>query len=149
MRAVLFTVFALVLALTAVATTVAAGEPAPPPYRVIVHPNNPISSVDRQFLADAFLKKVKRWPNREVIRPADLFLRDGTRKEFTKGVLGRSVDAVKAYWQQQIFSGRDIPPPAFEDGEKVVAFVLKHEGAVGYVSGTVSLGGAKVVRVSK
>jgi ABC-type phosphate transport system substrate-binding protein len=149
MRAFVLFVLALLLALTAVAPTLAADEPPAPPYRVIVHPTNPVSSVDRQFLADAFLKKVKRWPGDEVIRPADLLLRDATRKEFTKRVLSRSIDAVKAYWQQQIFSGRDVPPPEFEDQAKVIAYVLKHPGAVGYISGTGSLAGAKVVRVGR
>jgi ABC-type phosphate transport system substrate-binding protein len=149
MRPLLFAVLALVLTLTAVATRVAADEPSVPSYRVIVHPSNPLPSVGRQFLADVFLKKVKRWPDGDVIRPADLPLRNGTRKEFTGGVLGRSVDAVKAYWQQQIFSGRDVPPPELEDESKVVAFVLKHPSAVGYVSGTANLGGSKVVRVGR
>ena len=41
-------------------------------FVVIVHPGNPVTSVDRKFLADAFLKKVTRWPDERVIRPADL-----------------------------------------------------------------------------
>ncbi len=149
MRALFSTVFALVLALTAFATTVAAGEPAPPPYRVVVHPSNPLSSADRQFLSDAFLKKIKRWPSGAAIRPVDLPLRDGTRRQFSKGVLDRSVDAVRAYWQQQIFSGRDVPPPGLEDEAKVVAYVLQHEGAVGYVSATANTSGSKVLRVAR
>ena len=37
------------------------------------------------------------------------------------------------YWQQRIFSGRDVPPPEFELDREVVEYVLKHAGAIGYV----------------
>jgi ABC-type phosphate transport system substrate-binding protein len=136
----------LLLALTGVASMVSAEQPQhSPPYRIIVHPNNPVTQLDQVFLQDAFLKKVRHWPGKQTIRPADLTPRSSTRSRFSKEVLGRSVQAVKAYWQQRIFSGRDVPPPEFDSDAKVVAYVLSHEGAVGYVSGTADLGGSKVV----
>jgi len=62
-------------------------------------------------------------------------------------VLKRSVEAVKGYWQQRIFSGHDVPPPEFDSDDDVVKYVLKHEGAVGYVSGNANLNGSKVLTV--
>jgi hypothetical protein len=62
-------------------------------------------------------------------------------------VLKRSVLVVKTYWQQRIFSGRGIPPPELDSDALVVEYVLKHRGAVGYVSGVCELGGAKVLTV--
>jgi hypothetical protein len=64
-------------------------------------------------------------------------------------VLRKSVEAVKAYWQQRIFSGRDVPPPQFDRDDRVVAYVLEHEGAVGYVSGDTDLRGSKVVPITR
>jgi hypothetical protein len=54
---------------------------------------------------------------------------------------------VKAYWQQRIFSGRDVPPPEFATDQEVVAYVLAHEGAVGYVSPGAELRGLQVVAI--
>ena len=62
-------------------------------------------------------------------------------------MLKRSVEAVKGYWQQRIFSGRDVPPPELETDDEVVRYVLKHEGAVGYVSGSADARRRKVVSV--
>jgi ABC-type phosphate transport system substrate-binding protein len=152
MRALRLVIVTLLLALTGLAATVSAEQPAspvPPPYRVIVHPRNPITSVDSAFLRDAFLKKTTRWPNDKTMHPADLAARASARTKFSEEVLRRSVAAVIAYWQQQIFSGRGVPPPEFESDEKVVAYVLKHEGAVGYVSGTAKLGAAKPISVNR
>jgi len=121
---------------------------APPPvYVVIVHPSNPTTSADRKFLEDAFLKKTTRWDHGEVIRPVDQVPDSPVRRKFSEEVLRRSVAAVRSYWQQLIFSGRDVPPPELASDEDVVKYVLKYPGAVGYVSGSADTNGAKIVSV--
>jgi hypothetical protein len=52
---------------------------------------------------------------------------------------------VKSYWQQMVFSGRSVPPPEMDSEDQVVAFVLKNRGAVGYVSATTNVLGAKIL----
>jgi ABC-type phosphate transport system substrate-binding protein len=122
---------------------------APPPvYVVIVHPSNPTASVDRKFLEEAFLKKTTRWDHGEVIRPVDQVPDSPVRRQFSDEVLRRSVAAVRSYWQQMIFSGRDVPPPELTSDEEVVKYVLKYPGAVGYVSGSADSNGAKIVSVN-
>ena len=140
---------ALIVALSALCATVFGQQrpSTPPPYQVIVHPRNAVASVERKFLEDAFLKKISAWPNDDVIRPADLASDSPVRRVFSHDILNRSVEAVKGYWQQRIFSGRDVPPPEFQRDEDVVQFVLKHEGAVAYVSGTANVDGCKVLGV--
>jgi len=139
---------ACLLALTALCATVFAEQhPTAPVYVVIVNPGSQAAAVDRQFLEDAFLKKVTTWPNGEVIRPVDLAPDSPVRARFTHDVLNRTVEAVKGYWQQRIFSGRDVPPPEFAVDDDVVKFVLKHTGGLGYVSGGASVGDAKTVAV--
>jgi ABC-type phosphate transport system substrate-binding protein len=116
-------------------------------FHVIVNPDSATSAIDRKFLADAFLKKVTRWPNDELIRPVDQGPSSGARHAFSEGVLKRSVAAVKSYWQQMVFSGGGVPPPELDNEGDVVKFVLKNRGAVGYVSVGVNLQGAKIVTV--
>jgi ABC-type phosphate transport system substrate-binding protein len=144
-----FPILALTVALVASALSlnVSAEPRAAPLYQVIVNPSNPTVTLDRSFLEDAFLKKISHWPSDQVIRPVDLESGSRTRRAFSEYVLRRAVDAVKGYWQQRIFSGRDVPPPELDTDDDVIKYVLKYEGAVGYVSGTAGLNGTKVVTV--
>ncbi|HET6148540.1 MAG TPA: hypothetical protein VFH68_13485 [Polyangia bacterium] len=116
-------------------------------FQMIVHPSNPATAVDRRFVVDAFLKKVSRWPNDEVIWPADLDGDSPVRRRFSEQVLRRSVASVKTYWQQLVFSGRDVPPPELDNDWQVVRYVLKHPGAIAYISSGASLEGTKILKV--
>lgn len=130
----------------AVATAHAApGTVAPPPFHLIVNPTNPASTVDRAFVAQAFLKKVRHWPDGQTILPVDLARDSTVRRQWSLDLLGRSVEAVKNYWQQLIFAGRDLPPPELPSDTEVVTYVLHNPGAIGYVSGVAPLHGAKVL----
>jgi hypothetical protein len=140
-------IVALALALVASATLFAQESATGDAYRVIVHPGNALSSVDRQLLDDAFLKKVRTWPGGEIIRPVDLPLPSAVRRRFSQEVLRRSVEAIRSYWNQRIFSGRDLPPPELASDREVTRYVLRHPGAVGYVSADAALGGAKAIAV--
>lgn len=119
----------------------------PPPFVVIVNAQNPTTAVDRKFVADAFLKKIARWDQRDVIRPVDQPQDSAVRRHFTELFLKRSVPAVRRYWQQLIFSGRDVPPPELDDDAAVVSYVMKYRGAIGYVSPGADVQGVKVISV--
>jgi ABC-type phosphate transport system substrate-binding protein len=120
---------------------------APAPYELIVNPSNGETALDRKFVEDAFLKKVTRWSNDAAIHPVDLPPSSPVRRAFSEQVLHRSVDAVKGYWQQRIFSGRDVPPPELGNDEEAIDYVLKHEGAIGYVAGSANLRGCRIASV--
>lgn len=125
-----------------------ASEPASagelPDLRLIVHPSNPVQAAERSFVADAFLKKVTRWGGGgEVIRPVDLRVDSTVRRRFSEAVLKRSVAAVRSYWQQRIFSGRDVPPLELDSEDAVVRFVAQSPGALGYVSSAAKLVGVR------
>ena len=119
----------------------------PPAFIVIVNAENRNVALDRELVADAFLKKTTRWPNGDVIKPVDLPGSSPVRERFSDAVLKRSVAAVKSYWQQMIFSGRDVPPIEVATDDEVIKFVGAHTGAIGYVSGTAHLGDTKAVTV--
>lgn len=116
-------------------------------YQIIRNPDNPIDAVDRQFLEDAFLKKKTVWPDGAGIRPVDLAPASVARRQFSDDVLRRPVDAIRSYWQQRIFAGRELPPPELGTDAEVVRFVLRERGAVGYVSNGAALNGAKPLNV--
>lgn len=138
----------LPLAFVALALMVPSRAPsAPSAYVVIIHPDNPMQSLDRRELSDLFLKRVTIWPNDEAVRPIDQLSTSEVRRSFVTDVLKRSVSAVRSYWQQILFSGRGLPPPELESDEAVIEYVLRYRGAVGYVSPHAQLGEAKVLRV--
>jgi hypothetical protein len=66
---------------------------------------------------------------------------------FSETVLARHVAAVRSYWQQQIFSGRDVPPVEKKNDAEVLEYVRTNRGAVGYVSEASPASGVKVVEV--
>lgn len=118
-----------------------------PTFRLIVHPSNALRAAPAEWLSDVFLKKVTRWPEGEVARPVDQKPSSALRRAFSERVLRRSVGAVRSYWQQRIFSGRDVPPPELDSDDAVVAFVAKYPGAIGYVSVAAKLAGVRELSV--
>jgi hypothetical protein len=129
--------------------------PSPRPLRassareffIVVNAKNPLGAVSRAFLVDAFLKKIAEWPSGARIRPVDQHADAPVRKSFTNAVLNRTVTAVRRYWQQRIFSGRDLPPPELASDEAVLRFVAGHPGGIGYVSTAAKLEGTKLVDI--
>ena len=124
-----------------------AGAEGPQTYQVIVHEKSAASSVSRTLLADIFLKKVTRWEGGERAVPVDLRPSSAVRQAFSVDVLKRPVGAVRNYWTQRIFAGRELPPPELESDEAVVRFVTNNPGAVGYVSAAAALGATKRIEV--
>lgn len=115
------------------------------PYRVVVNERNPIESVHREFLARAFLRKTREWPDGSLIRPVDLRASSPERQAFSAAVLLRSVGAVRRYWQQAIFSGIKVPPPELVSSEDALLYVQRYRGAVAYISTGIEPTGVKVI----
>lgn len=136
---------ALGIALAAqLALAAAAGDD----YKVVVNPDNPIGAIDRRFLRDAFLRKASDWNGGAEIRPIDLATRFAARERFVHDVLNKTPAQLKSYWNQQIFSGKGVPPPEAESTTEVIDYVLANPGAVGYLPANVDAGRAKVIKVN-
>jgi len=119
------------VALLALAPALAAGGEGG--FLVVAHPSVKLESVSRDQLSRLFLKKETRWPDGAgvlVVEPAD----PAVRKAFATGVHGKSLGALRSYWNQMIFSGRDVPPVEKPSDEAVLDYVRQHPGAIGYAS---------------
>jgi hypothetical protein len=141
-----------VLRLLPLAPLLSLGRPSPTRardggYQIIVHPSNPARELSRSFLRDAFMKRNPQWTHGPAMRPVDLSGRAPARELFSREVLERSVAEIKRFWQQQIFSGKGVPPPELESEVEVAAFVLKHAGGIGYLPAGTDLRGTRVVTV--
>ncbi len=116
-------------------------------YKLIVNTSNSVSSLSRGEVARIFLKKSTRFPNGRGASPVDLSVNSPVRDSFSKDVQGKSASAVDAYWQQQIFSGKDIPPPQKSEAA-AIDFVRSNEDAIAYVSAGADTSGVKVINVT-
>ncbi len=116
-------------------------------FKIIVHPGVQETSLTKVALKQIFLKKTTQWSNGQWIKPIDQKKSSTVRRAFTKAVHGRSVSAIKNYWQQRIFSGRGVPPLEKPSDAQIVSYVLSHPGAIGYVSVGTPTGKAKVTTI--
>ena len=108
-------------------------------YIVIVNDANVVSALSTEEVSKIFFKKAQRWSNGVDVVAVDQPENAAVREAFSVAVHGKSVGAVRAYWQQQIFSGRAVPPAEKASDEQVVAFVRSTPGAIGYVSAGATL----------
>ena len=139
----------LPLSLLAVLALAAAAGPAraESSYRVIVNSASGVSALSAADVSAYFLKTKTKWESGAKVLPVDLADDAKAREDFSEGILRRSVAAVKAYWQQQIFSGRALPPPELKDDAAVTAYVKANEGAIGYVSSSADVADVKVLEI--
>lgn len=116
-------------------------------FKVIVNNANGKSSLAKKDLSQLFMKKTPQWSDGTPVVAVDQTEKSAVREKFTQEVHGKSVSAVKSYWQQQIFSGRDVPPVEKSSDAQVIAFVRQNAGAIGYVAEGADTAGVKVVAV--
>jgi ABC-type phosphate transport system substrate-binding protein len=138
-----------VLAITVLLSVLLVTSPraADEQYKVIVHPKNPVTELESDFVRNVYLKKAKSWGDGSTARPIDLPAKQAVRVRFTKDVLRKTPSQLKNYWNQQIFSGKAMPPPEAASPADVIAYVLANPGAIGYLPADVDAGGAKVVGI--
>jgi len=139
---------AILPALSLVAFTGAkAVEPPEFPFSVIVHSSNAETSLTKREVSDFFLKKLTKWKDGRSVVPIDLVEDSRIRISFSRAIHGRQVFAIKSYWQQQIFSGRAVPPREMDSEEEIVHFVARSQGAIAYVSTTTPLKDVKILKI--
>ena len=116
-------------------------------YKVIVNNANGKSALAKKEVAQLFMKKTPQWSDGTPVVAVDQTDKSTVRERFTLEIHGKSVSAVKSYWQQQIFSGRDVPPVEKSSDAQVLAFVKQNAGAIGYVAESADTAGVKVIAI--
>ncbi len=141
-------VFAAACAAGLAACPASAQARAADEVRVIVNPATPVTSLPREQVSRLFLRKVARWDGGAPVLPVDLAETAPARDAFSRAVHRRTVAMITGYWQRQIFSGRQLPPPDRASEADVVAYVRATPGAIGYVSAAADLRGVRVLTVT-
>lgn len=128
-------------------TVLATSAHAQTGFRVIVNPANPVTSLRESELSRLFLKKTVSWPTGAPVAAVDQDRTSSVRRAFSLEVHAKDPDAIVAFWQTMVFSGRDMPPPVKGSDASVLEFVRSNPGAIGYVSEGADLAGVKPVAV--
>ncbi len=114
-------------------------------FKIIVNPDNQITTISAKDASDYFLKKETKWANGKTVVPVDLSAKSSVREDFSTTIHGKSVAAIKSYWQQFVFAGKGTPPIEKATDAEVVDFVKKNPGAIGYISASANVSGVKVI----
>ena len=118
------------------------------PFVIVVHESNPTTSISRDELSRIFLKKITVWRTKRPVTVVDQRESAKVREQFTRTVHRREVSSVASFWQQQIFSGRAVPPAQRTSDADVMSFVANNPDAIGYVNAGATLApGVKAVVV--
>jgi ABC-type phosphate transport system substrate-binding protein len=121
-----------------------------PPFVAIVNESNPVTAITKARLSQIFLKRLRTWDDGAPIEPVDLEEGSAVRTAFSKAVHDRSTAAIKAYWEEQVFSGAESPPVEMASETDVITYVRSHVRAIGYVSPSAVAGvtGVRVVEIA-
>ena len=117
-------------------------------FKLIVNADQKTQRLSKDEVSRIFLKKVTRWDSGTEIRVVQPKVDSVVRHSFDPAVHKLPPAAVRAYWAQMVFSGRDVPPVEKANDEAIIDFVRDNPGAIGVVSEGASLGGGvKVLEV--
>ncbi len=101
---------------------------------IVVHPSNPVTALSQADVMRLFTGKTKTFPGTATAVPVGL--KDGRpeKQAFDSQVLNKTSNQVRAFWAQQIFTGRGTPPREFDTPAALKAHVATHPEAIGYLS---------------
>jgi len=116
-------------------------------YKVIGNATTVPQSIAKKDLERIFLKRKKTLSNGQKAFPADLRNDSASKQKFCAEVLNKSLKEVDSYWQGQVFSGKEAPPPTMSSDREMITYVSRTPGAIGYVSSSASIEGVEVVNV--
>ena len=118
-------------------------------YQVVVNASVPAGSLSKKEVSAFFMGTKGSWPGGQSVEAVDLVEGSSVRASFSDAVIGRAVEAVKAYWLKEIYSGRKVPPPEVGSDQEVLDFVKTHPGGIGYVAaGAAVPDGVKVLEIA-
>ncbi|QHJ12682.1 hypothetical protein FX988_02940 [Paraglaciecola mesophila] len=98
---------------------------------IIVVANTADKSIElnRQQVRNLFMGGIMPYDLKAIALPPE----NHTRVLFNTKIVGLTESRIQSYWAQMRFTGRKKAPKEVEDEMSVLAYLLSHEGAVGYL----------------
>lgn len=112
---------------------------------VIVHPDNPSTSLDPSEISRIYLGKSKKFPNGSSVIPIDQSDSAAIRDSFLSSVMEKSASQVKSYWSKRIFTGKGTPPKQVASSAEMKELVASNPATIGYIDASEVDASVKVV----
>jgi hypothetical protein len=112
---------------------------------VIVNPGNPVASLSRDQVVDIYLGRQLNFSNGNTALPIDLPPDAALRSGFYRGLVGKSVAQINAYWARLLFTGRATPPRVLSGVPAILKSVRENRDAIAYVNSDDVDGKVKIV----
>ena len=109
------------------------GPPAHADMVVIVHPANPVGTLDRAAVADLYRGRNSQFPDGTHALVFDLAGSQLDRERFFTLLNGMSIARLNTYWSRLMFGGQMQPPTRLPDTATMLSVVGNNRGAIGYV----------------
>jgi ABC-type phosphate transport system substrate-binding protein len=104
-----------------------------PEVLVITNQDTQISSLKKKEIKDIFTGKRSRWNGSGKIIIATL--QDSkVHQEFLREFVKKTPSQFKNFWRRKVFTGEGKLPKTFDSETKLINFVSRTKGAVGYIS---------------
>lgn len=104
----------------------------PPALWVVVHPNGPAQSLDRDALRAIFTSERRFWPDGSPVVAINAPSKSPSRTHFDREVLGMSPDEAGRYWVNQQVRGA-APAPRKATSRLAALMVGKLASAIAYI----------------
>lgn len=115
-------------------------------FIVVANPSVKASDIDADELKQVFLGAKSSLSDGSAVEPV-LMQGGATHEAFLKAHVGKTDPALRNHFKSLVFTGKGSMPKSFASDADIVAYVAKTKGAVGYVSASAAIGGAKKLAV--
>lgn len=112
-----------------------------------VSTETPVTSINRDRLADIYLGRATQLPDGTNLTPLDQSESSPAYPEFYRQYLGRSPAQIKSHWSRLIFTGRGQPPRSVGGNEAMAEAIANTPGAIGYLDSKYLTDSLRVVTV--
>ncbi|MFL0798099.1 MAG: phosphate ABC transporter substrate-binding protein [Cellvibrionaceae bacterium] len=99
---------------------------------IVIHPENQ-NTLSIEDIKRIFLGKKKSYPDGTKAIPIDQKEGSAPRTAFTFVILNKSDQQMRAYWAQQLFTGKGTPPKDFRNNTDVKKLVSTNPSLIGYI----------------
>lgn len=111
---------------------------------IIGNPAGP-DSITLDQVRDIYLNRSKALPSGQRAVPYELTEGSATREAFHNAVTGRSNAQLKAFWSQQVFTGKGQPTQEVGTEAAMKSSVASTPGGIGYIDSAQVDGSIKVI----
>ncbi|MEI6207446.1 MAG: hypothetical protein WCP20_11735 [Desulfuromonadales bacterium] len=101
---------------------------------IIVHPDNPVTSLNREQVVDIYMGRKLNFPGGNTALPIDLPPDSEVRSDFYRKLVDKSIAQINAYWARLLFTGRATPPRVLSSDTSILKSVRENRDAIAYIA---------------